>query len=148
MPDKLTAAIHFSKNKTNKRVPHGKRKHTRIRLSPLNDDSATKHNLFDNKYSVLPKIGVNTTDLLKQHGKAKEKHAALEKIAEINGDDYFNSMEAHSQLINVKDLEKKLGISSNTKHRYYINKSPNGGKTRKNKNKIRVRKHRSTQRRK
>ena len=100
--------------------------------------------MFDNKNSVLPKIGVNTTDLLKQHGKAKEKHAALEKIAEINGDDYFNSMEAHSQLINVKDLEKKLGISSNTK--YNINKSPNGGKTRKNKN--RVRKHRSTQRRK
>lgn len=147
MPDKLTAAIHFSKNKTNKRVPHGKRKHSRIRLSPLSDDSAPKHNLFDNKYSVLPKIGVNTTDLLKQHGKAKEKHAELEKIAEINGDDYFNSMEAHSQLINVKDLEKKLGISSNTQHRY-INKSPKGGKTRKNKNKNRVRKHRSTQRRK
>lgn len=74
-------------------------------------------------------------------------HAELEKIAEINGDDYFNSMEAHSQLNNVKDLEKKLGISSNTQHRY-INESPNGGKSRKNKNTIRVRKHRSTQRRK
>jgi hypothetical protein len=100
-----------------------------------------KHSHFDTV--PLSKTN-NTTDLLKQYEEAKKEHEELKKIAEINRDEDIHR-QCHMKGDEVKALEKKLGISPDTRHRYRT-----GGKSRKNKNKntLRVRKHRSTQHRK
>ena len=71
----------------------------------------------------------------------------MEKIAE-NNSDYDIDMQSHMKGNQVKELEKKLHISSDTRHPY--RKGGKSIKSRKNKNKktLRVRKHRSTQHRK
>jgi hypothetical protein len=104
-----------------------------------------KHSNFDTV--PLPKTN-NTTDLLKQHGQAKKEHEEWQKIYEINPNDEDIGRQAHMKGNQVKELEKKLHISSDT--RYPYRKGGKSIKSRKNKNKktLRVRKHRSTQHRK
>lgn len=117
----------------------------RSKLPPI-PHANIKHSDFDTV--PLPKIGPNATDLLKQHAQAKKEHEEWQKIYEINPYDEDIGRQAHMKGHQVKELEKKLYISSDTRHPY--RKGGKSIKSRKNKNKktLRVRKHRSTQHRK
>jgi hypothetical protein len=130
MSSRFLEAQKYSRNRKSKLppIPHANIKHSHFDTVPL------------------PKTN-NTTDLLKQHAQAKKEHEELEKIAE-NNSDYDIDMQSHMKGHQVKELEKKLHISSDT--RYPYRKGGKSIKSRKNKNKntLRVRKHRSTQHRK
>jgi hypothetical protein len=133
---RIIEAQNYSNSVNNKRPP---RKLPRLTDTP-------KHNDFDK--IPLFNIGPNTTDLLKQHAQAKKEHEEWQKIYEINPNDEDIGRQAHMKGDEVKELEKKLHISSDT--RYPYRKGGKSIKSRKNKNKktLRVRKHRSTQHRK
>jgi hypothetical protein len=160
--NRIYDAQKFSSSEHIKIGPEGKRKnHKGVKLSPLtNNTPHIEHTDFDKKPRPLPKIEDNIETLLKEHGERRKKYEELKNIADIN-DDYFNGMNAHHAGIDLKDYENKLGISSDTRHKYL-----KGGKSRKsrksgnkksekvgknkNKNKktLHMRKNRSTQRRK
>jgi hypothetical protein len=114
------------------------------KLPPI-PDANRKHNDFDK--GPLYKTN-STTDLLIQYEQAKKEHEELKKIAEINPRDEDIHRQCHMKGDEVKAFEKKLHISSDTRHPY--RKGGKSIKSRKNKNKntLRVRKHRSTQHRK
>lgn len=128
---RLNDAKQYSMSQYKKIVPEGKRKnHIGSILPPLaHNTSHIEDSDIDKKYRVLPKIGDNTVTLLKEHGERIKKYEDLSKIADLY-DDYDNSMNAHRAGIEVKDSEKKLGISSETR---YTHKYPKDGKSIKNK---------------
>lgn len=130
---RLIDAKQYSMSQDKKILPEGKRKnHIGSILPPLaHNTSHIEDSDIDKKYRVLPKIGDNTVTLLKEHGERIKKYEDLSKIADLY-DDYDNGMNAHRAGIEVKESEKKLGISSETRHKY-DNKYPKGGKSIKNK---------------
>jgi 3-dehydroquinate synthetase len=110
MSDRLKDAKKFADSEKNKRGSNI--------LTSLIDDTTPKHNLFANKLHALPKIGVKTRTLLKQHGEATKTCATLKEIVKINPYDYYSSIEAHLADMNLKKLEEQLNITSETLHPY------------------------------